>query len=589
MKILPNAVRQKINNLPLYTKISSIILLVAVFILTAALGGIQMISNTGNRLLYQSMAGSLSYSAEDISRKLTNIEDMTDMMISDSNIQNNLSTVMDTDDYIKRSDAYNYLTYTVPKYYQNFKDNGIYYMNLYNPYYTTYSYQLRSHQTPDSVTDGLLKNAEENAGYPCWTTAYGNEYGLFLTRTIRRADQLKLDHLGTILVSVDLDAVIKTSTNSVLHSGEVQYILYDGENEIYHTPSVTQEQLKELDRDPDLTYGVITLDHKAYFYVKDMIPNFQWNYICLIPYNAIASAQKATLLLCLFVIGFLTLASILLAHRILHSILKHFQTLIWKMKEFGQNETVIPENGYDYDNRKDEIGELHLQFDHMANEIQRLIQENYVQELLAKEAKIKALEYQINPHFLYNTLDSVYWRAKASDEKEISTMIESLSALLRVTLSKRKGNFTAAYEIELVHHFISIQKIRFENRLMYSENISNEIFDIELPQLTIQPLVENAINHALEEMPDTCFIHIHGFCKDSNAYIQVINTGSQFEDNLLEKLESNQIKPHGFGIGLLNIHKRLQIIYGNDYGLSFFNPDDDHAAAQICIPVKKSK
>ena len=291
------------------------------------------------------------------------------------------------------------------------------------------------------------------------------------------------------------------------------------------------------------------------------------------------------MLLCMATLAVFAATGLLLSRRIIQSITGHLRRLIWKMKEFGKDEETLPVTAYDYSLRHDEIGELHQQFDHMAQKIKKLIEENYVQELLAKEARLKALENQINPHFLYNTLDAVYWRAMASGEKTISTMVESLAVLLRSTLSQKNSDGTIARELDLVRHFMTIQKIRFDDRLQYTETIAPEILNIKMPHLIIQPLVENAISHALEEMTDTCFIQISGECRDGKVYIQVVNNGSQFEENLLYKLETNEVTPRGFGIGLLNIHKRLQLIYGSGYGLTLFNPDDDHAAAQICIPL----
>lgn len=572
------------NNLSLYHKIFFIILTVTFFIFAAALSSIKMIADTNDRLLYQTMAGSLSYSATDISGKLSALETMTHMILSDTKVQTNLSVAADTQNPLKRSAAYNSLAYVIPEYHQNFKSNDINYINLYTPSYVISSYPSKSKKIPSSVVDTVLDTAEENPGYACWTTNPGNEYGFFLSRTVRRAENLALDHLGTIVVSVDIDRMVKNATASVLQNENVQYILYDNDTEIYHTEALDKESLSSIRQSVRNTYGIIHLEHKPFFYVCDIIPGFQWNYICLFPYDSIIVPQRTTLLFCIFTLTAFALTGLFLSHRITQSVTGHLRSLVWKMKEFGKNKEVTPVTPYNYSGRRDEIGELHQQFDLMAGKIQSLIQENYVQELLAKEAKIKALEAQINPHFLYNTLDAVYWRACLIGEEQISTMVDSLASLLRVTLSQKNRTFTVSYELELVRYFITIQKIRFEDRLQYTEEIAPEILEARLPQLTIQPLVENAISHALEEMVDTCFIRISGYIKGDSIFIQVVNNGSQFEKKLLKKLETNEVTPRGLGIGLLNIHRRLQLIYGPAYGLELFNADEEHAVAQICVP-----
>lgn len=163
-------------------------------------------------------------------------------------------------------------------------------------------------------------------------------------------------------------------------------------------------------------------------------------------------------------------------------------------------------------------------------------------------------------------------------------MVEALGALLRTTLSHKSTTCTLEHELEIVRHYIAIQRLRFEERLDYRENLDPAVLSAQLPQLTIQPLVENAINYVLEEVADTCVIEVRGLLDGGRILVQVINTGSQFQPDMLDKLERGVIVPHGFGIGLLNIHKRIQLIYGGEFGLSLYNSDEDHAVAQICIP-----
>ena len=102
--------------------------------------------------------------------------------------------------------------------------------------------------------------------------------------------------------------------------------------------------------------------------------------------------------------------------------------------------------------------------------------------------------------------------------------------------------------------------------------------------MTIQPLIDNAINYGLEVITETCYITLTGYEENGMIHIKVTNNGSQFEEDLLYKLEHGIVKSHGIGIGLLNIHQRIQLIYGSDYGLSLYNPDEDHSVAEIIIP-----
>ena len=262
------------------------------------------------------------------------------------------------------------------------------------------------------------------------------------------------------------------------------------------------------------------------------------------------------------------------------------------MRRFGSGCYKRTDNDYDYSHRKDEIGLLHTNFDSMAQKVDTLIEENYVNELLKKEAQIKSMESQMDPHFLYNTLDSINWRAKAMGAKDISQITTSLGNLLRVTLSKKNNIFTIREELCVLENYITIQKLRYQKRLQYCLDIPEELLDCEIPKLTIQPLLENAVRYGLEEISETCFISVCAQDQGETITIEVKNNGSYFEEGLLDKLLSQEILPHGLGIGIINIHKRLQLTYGSQYGLRFYNMEDDltgeeYAIAQVIMPKRK--
>ena len=255
------------------------------------------------------------------------------------------------------------------------------------------------------------------------------------------------------------------------------------------------------------------------------------------------------------------------------------------MDDFSKNELTIAPSAYDYGARNDEIGTLHQRFDRMALRIRTLVDTNYRNELLRKEAQLKALESQINPHFLYNTLESINWRAKASKNAEISMMAESLGTLLRSTLSNQESLVTLKYELDLVQAYMTIQKIRFEDRLDFTQAVDEGLDNLLIPPLSIQPLIENAIRYGMEEMTETCHVELFVHRVGSQVLIKVKNNGSMFEDELLESLKNKSRKPNGFGIGLLNIDHRVRLLFGHNCGL-VLNNENDCAAAEIYIPYQ---
>ncbi len=295
--------------------------------------------------------------------------------------------------------------------------------------------------------------------------------------------------------------------------------------------------------------------------------------------------------------------STVLSFMLVNAIIRHFTVLIDKMKTFSltQQKPAIAQTTYE--KRQDEIGQLHRQFDAMADNITTLIQENYVQELLAKDAQLRALETQINPHFLYNVLDSIHWRAHTIGAIKIAEMVEALASLLRVALDRSKKVHTLREELDLVDGYVTIQQFRYEDRMQFVKILRAEhiiggnivgagIFCPHLhagfPKMVIQPLVENAVRHGVEaSLEDHNLITLSMEKSGDLLLIRVSNTGSQFEDDLLEKLRTNTIQPGGFGIGLLNIDKRIQFMFGNEYGLTLYN-EDNLAVACIRMPLHQS-
>ncbi|MCD7906951.1 MAG: sensor histidine kinase, partial [Clostridium sp.] len=143
-------------------------------------------------------------------------------------------------------------------------------------------------------------------------------------------------------------------------------------------------------------------------------------------------------------------------------------------------------------------------------------------------------------------------------------------------------------ELELIRAYMTIQKIRFEERLDYTIMVSPSYNKVPIPKLTIQPLVENAIQYGLEQTTEECVILITAELTGTLFSLYVKNNGSQFEDHLLERLQTAEILPNGLGIGLLNIDKRLKLTFGPEYGLSLYN-EGELAVARISIPFQESE
>lgn len=575
------------RNLPLSRKIFWILMIVLVPVVLLSLGGAAWIARAYSEQLYRTTASQLAYSAQEISGRLQDLESLSYMIYSHDQIQKGLEVICYSDSFMDRGDATSSMRRLLTELGQSYRGSQVSYINVYSGGFSVSSNSYAVRDTPTAVLEAVRQEARQADGSVVWYSSPQCPDRLFLGRAVREIRDLSHPSLGEEIICVDIAAMVKDATwfNNQYESAE--YLILRDDEILYTTQDLNRlDNLKSL-QDQDKKYQSLRIGAHNYFAVRGSLPQYGWEYLCLVPFDKVKMAMNgalglfvAALLLCLG-------AVLMLASALISSLNRHFQVLLEKMKVMGEDAAGTPlPVGYDYSERTDEIGMLHQQFDQMAAKIQNLIRINYVNELLKKEAQLKALENQINPHFLYNTLESVNWRAKALGAQDISTMVQSLAALLRVTLSSGNTEFTLGRELELVQSYMAIQRYRFEDRLVFQITAPQELYPVPIVKLTIQPLVENAIHYGLEENTETCEISITVRKVENTLQIAVANTGSIFEEDLLEKLDRAEIVPRGHGIGLLNINKRLKLTYGEQYGLELHN-ETDCAVATVTIPIQR--
>ncbi|WP_349668319.1 sensor histidine kinase [Lacrimispora sp.] len=573
-----------IRNLSLKKKIHSIVFFCIILLALASLFSIQLITKANQKVLYQSVASSLSYTGKELNNRLDNISTMADMFLADTNIQNGLGILKDSSSIQDRSIAYKSLYGVLNEYYFTFRKNNINFMSLYQDRYSIHTHIAAGKTLPESVVEDLVKRAEDARGRTIWITDYSDQYGLFMVKHLLRTEYLTLDPLGTLIVSINVDGLINGATNTSHFNDDTRYILSSQENLIYNSSSIKTDHKTLFGTYFHSRYGLVNKDGDSFFYVKGIIPEYGWDYVCLIPYGSIANSLRTSLEVCLIIIAVSIGLAILMSSSLIDSITRHFDNLILKMERFAAGQTEIPQVSYDYSNRTDELGILHSRFDQMVDKVNQLIKTNYLNKILIKEAQLKALETQMNPHFLYNTLESINWRAKTVGAKDISSMTESLGTLLRITLDQKSKQVPLSRELELVQCYMTIQKFRYEDRLEYEISAPVNLVGCYVLKLTLQPLVENAIRYGLEENTEGCRILITAEADASSLIVTVRNNSSAFEEDLINKLKNREAEPHGFGIGLLNISERMKLTYGEHYGLTLYN-EDDQAVAQLSFPL----
>lgn len=576
-------IRKKVQNAPLAQKFL-ILLLPGIFLFALfILAGFLLIIRSSNRMLYQTSGELLTYSSKDISRNLHTVQGMANFILEDNSIQTALSESKDGNGSNTPSNSYARVHAALNNYYQKYKSYYVDYVQVVTDKFSVLSSGIDSHVLPSELQSEILETARTQDGRLCWITHYCDTYGIFLVRSLRRIEHLKLDDLGVLIININIRQMMEDISAPNQSQDSVSYILCNGSQTLYAPASLKNYERFALEKVDLGEYSIQKICQDRYFTIRGRITDTGWDYFCLSPYEDMYKNIQFFQQLFIFILFSSLLLCILLTKVLMKPLVTHFDALMTKIKAFGNEKFEIIHCPYSYENRYDEIGLLHQQFDSMAAKILTLIKENYEHKLLAKESQLKALEMQINPHFLYNTLQSINWRAKLLKDVPISLMTESLGKLLRITLSRKNKDSSLSQELELVKYYMNIQEIRFEDSLRCETEIPPELVDTYLPKFTLQPLVENAIHYTLEEDSDECLIYIKAHRETECIVITVSNTESRFEENLLEKLISKEILPNGFGIGILNVYKRLELAFGDSCSLEFIN-EEMFATVKITVP-----
>ena len=244
---------------------------------------------------------------------------------------------------------------------------------------------------------------------------------------------------------------------------------------------------------------------------------------------------------------------------------------------------------------RDEIGMLYRGFGSMMKRIRTLINEVYLSKITQKEAELKALQAQINPHFLNNTLEMMNWQARMNNDIEVCKMIESLGTVLDSSMNRRNDRLVRlADELRCGDAFLYIMSMRFGQRLKVERNIDESLQQIYVPQLILQPLLENAIKHGIEKVSSgTIWLEIYR--DGANVNIDVINTGKPLTETELVRiqkiiagtcrLDKSEPGVHT-SIGIYNVNKRISLIFGAEYGLKVMQTEDGRIVSRIVIPLE---
>ena len=312
------------------------------------------------------------------------------------------------------------------------------------------------------------------------------------------------------------------------------------------------------------------------FSPRSSLIGFSWRLVSILPYDdlfhVLNQILDALLTACFTMIILAVFLSFFLTGHLTRS-LKRLQT---RLKDLGSGNL----DSFLDSNPRDELWDLEQGYNEMVQQICELLEKNRLEQEKKRELELTALQAQINPHFLYNTLDAIGWIAVMKGQNEIEQMVMELSRFFRLSLHKGDKKITIEDEMGIVISYVTIEQLRNPGKFDIKYEIEPEITGLLVPKIILQPIVENAIKHGVSQVRRHGMITVRGYRKGDDVYLEVSDNGCGFRQ------KSSHI--HGSGYGLRNVTERIQLEYGSEYGISVQSIEGEGTTVQIHISFEQS-
>lgn len=398
---------------------------------------------------------------------------------------------------------------------------------------------------------------------------------------------------GLLFFNIDLEVLKKLTRGLNAYDGMQNIIMTDTGEVIYSTDTGLTQVPGAADTLLNCkTIGYLTLSQNTYMALPVPIPVNNWRIISLIPKSVYTRESRHVALLSILV-GVLVLTLGLFITWILSKrISTPIESLSGTMKAVSNDQMDIRAEI----TSNDEVGELSVSFNTMLDRINDLIEQEYVLTARQKDAQIKALQAQINPHFLYNILQSIASIASINHIPEITTMANSLGKMMRYSIKTAENSTTIQDELIHVVHYLEIQKIRHLEKLDYQIQSDEKYADFPLLKLTLQPLIENAIMHGFCPSHEKLFILLTVTEEDPCLIIQISDDGAGIPAEKLQQIQTELLTPAtGFysdsspSIGIKNVYARLRLYYNKNVLLEIDSEQDEGTVITLKLPLDKDK
>lgn len=423
----------------------------------------------------------------------------------------------------------------------------------------------------------------------------------FITYSVPYVDKATASNKGGIVVDIEEKAITSVVESGIIQNGFF-FLLDENQEVFYHTngESSTEDLLTEATGivQGELKNGRInqnapkTIRGKNSMVVYQQSSTANWTLVGVIPQKYFTDSLKNLIYMMMLMLAVIAIVAVAIAS----FLAKHFTNPIINMKqgmklvEKGDlTVTILPDG-------TDELAELSGSFNHMVMKIRKLVDSIYDKQELLRKSEFKALQAQINPHFLYNSLDSIIWLLRMDRTNEAIVILQNLIVLFRIFLSKGHEVIPVRQEVRHLDSYLQIQSMRYSRKFTYTVDVPEEYKDFYTLKLILQPLVENSIYHGMSAEHGSIHIHVSLIMGKDTLTFRVEDTGQGMSEEQLERLrESIQVQAKREedvlassekegGYGLQNVNERIKIYFGAQYGLSIESKQGEGTTVNVVIP-----
>ena len=395
--------------------------------------------------------------------------------------------------------------------------------------------------------------------------------------------------LGVLLVDMNYSSIEQLLTKANTDNSSEYVYLMDSNGEIIYHPkqrliytNLFEENNMEAVNYEDGSHQETFQGEKRLITVKT-VSYTGWKIVSVVPMSSLNMGLSSTRMFAIMLVSVIMFAVIMLNILVSSRIAKPLKKLNDSVKEWESGNM----NPDIYVGGSVEVEHLGKTLRSTVEQLRQLMHDILVEQEEKRKSELDALQSQINPHFLYNTLDSIVWMIEGERYDDAVFMITQLASLFRISLSRGKTIISIEDELKHAMNYMNIQKVRYKNIFGIDFKVEEEIYQYCTVKLVIQPLLENAIYYGVECMDGDGEIEVRGYRKETDIYIEVRDNGLGMPEEMVQQLltENNRIRKHGSGVGLINVHNRIQLRFGKPYGLEIESQPDEGTTVRIHLPA----